>query len=269
MMEDFPTLWRENTTAMRSNWPRRRVPNLEPMFNQISPIPSPKNIKRISGHDDSRSEIFLRGGYDHLNSIFNLMDVCSNIVLTDASRVLDWGVGCGRISRHMPNHLRKNLIGIDVDPINVEWCQAKMEFGQYFLIDPFHQTAFPECYFDLIYSHSVLTHLNENDMFFWIQELARICRGVMVLSVHGMYSSATYDWTKNPQLLDNWLRSGFQPGYHQNTDIADVTPTGYYTDVSMTARYIYEKWSEHVEVLDVICGGFGGLHDAVICRKKA
>jgi hypothetical protein len=172
------------------------------------------------------------------------------------------------MARHVPASLRAGLVGIDVDPVNIEWCKTNMPFGTYLCVDPYAQTVLPNQTFDLIYSHSVMTHLNEEDQFIWLKELSRISRGIIILSVHGMFSSAKFPWTENNEWLYAYLERGFQPGKHQNPDIADVTKPGYYTDVAVTAKYIRERWSSFVDVHEIISGGFGILHDAVVCSPR-
>ena len=48
---------------------------------------------------------------------------------------------------------------------------------------------FPDAYFDLIFNHSVFTHLDENYQDAWLAELERVTKpgGVLVLSVSGQH----------------------------------------------------------------------------------
>jgi hypothetical protein len=267
----WAALWRSSTLAMQAHWPRRRNPRTAIEPNRDVPVPDIGHRRRVQGpgvDGDLNGAGFLAGGASDLRSVMNLFEVCSEASLTSRARILDWGVGCGRMIRHLPSYLRQNAAGIDVDPVNIEWCKANIPFGSYHCTGLFGPIPFPDKHFDLIYSHSVLTHLDEDNQFIWLKELARVARGPLVLSVHGMISAAKFSWSETPQILASWLSRGFLGTDRQNPDIADVTPQNYYTDVNHSAKYIYDRWSHLFDIKDIVIGGFGQFHDGVVCVPR-
>lgn len=254
--------------SIKARWPGMRVPYSSLIVDRSSPVPPILNRRRVQGqgaNDDENS--FIDGGVFDLRCVLNIAEV-HGMNFDPDSVVVDWGVGCARMSRHLPLDLRPRFIGLDVDPVNILWCRENMGFGEYHVIDPYGVTSLSDRSCDLIYSHSVMTHLSEADQNHWLAELNRISRGLIILSVHGLVSATVVDWTKDRALLDFWFDRGFVNSPEPNPDIADVTDPEYYRDVAHTPSYIQEIWNNYLEVVDIIPGGFGPIHDAVVCRSK-
>ncbi len=268
-----------NWSAVAATWPLARTPNVDIAPDYETPIPSRDNIGRIQGkynpcvvgtdgsEPDALNKSFISGGIEDMTVVMNISEVMG-LPLTKDTVTLDWGVGCGRIARHIPDILKPNLFGADVDPVNIAYCKENMPFGDYTVLDPYSATPYDDDQFDLVYSHSVLTHLAEPDQNHWLQELSRITRGLMVLSVHGPYSVSTAEWSKNPYAVEHYMLQGIVDAPDPNPDIADVTDPEYYRDIGHTPQYIQNHWSKFVEVVEIIPKGFGHVHDAVVCRPK-
>lgn len=236
-------------------------------------VPSAALRRRISGaavDNDMDGKHFLRSGFDQVRNVLNIADVWG-IRFNDNPSILDWGVGCARIARHLPPSATRNFVGVDVDPINIQWCKENMKFGRYDVIETKGKIDRKDNSVDLIYSHSVLTHLDEEHQDHWLQELTRILKpeGRMILTVHGLHSGAAIaGWAKNRDLWDNFLRLGFINASSPNPDIKDVTPGDYYRDVAHTPLYVRNHWPLcGVDVLDIMFGGFGPAQDVIICGK--
>ena len=261
----------QNLTDLKPVWPIRRQPSVMLSPDRTVEVPPLENRVRVQGigaieHPDDAA--FVQSGFLDLRCVMNIaevegVDICGEIA------VLDWGVGCARMARHLPANLRGAFVGADVDPVNIEWSRNHVPFGQFVTIDPYASTQFESKSFDLIYSHSVLTHLSEKDQDHWLQELSRLCRGLMILSVNGVVHVASIaSWAKKADEFWMWVEHGFRDAGRPNPDIQDVTDSEYYRDVAHSPEYIRRHWSQFVEVIDIIPGGFGHIHDAVVCRAK-
>lgn len=262
-----------NIRALRPNWPDRRKLDLTVEHNVASPVPTLDNRRRISGADannDPDGLQFLASGYKELRNVVNIAEVWG-LRFNSTSVVLDWGVGCGRIGRHIPDVLQDGFVGVDVDPINIAWCRENLPFGQYKVVATRGALPLSSDSVDLIYSHSVLTHLDEVHQDHWLSELARVLKpgGIMILTVHGMHSNAIVAaWAQTRSLWDLYMSKGFIDAPQGNPDIQDVTPHNYYRDVAHTPEYILRHWPERgVEVLDIMPGGLGPYQDVVVCTK--
>jgi SAM-dependent methyltransferase len=237
------------------------------------PVPALTNIARIAGgfvsdfrhNQSSLIETFRNEGADHVRCINKITQTYTGKGLDSIGSILDWGCGCGRMARHLPIEARDKFVGVYIDPINIRWCRENLPFGSYILIDINPPTPFDAGTFDLIYSHSVLTHLNENNQDKWLREIARICRGIAILSVHSHYSESMNSWCEDIDMLTRFLDRGFVCTEKANKDLEEEFGD-YYTDSAYTHGHIRTHWSKYLEVMDIIPAGFGGLHDAVVCR---
>jgi SAM-dependent methyltransferase len=102
------------------------------------------------------------------------------------ARVLDFGCAEGRMLRFFPRRPESELWGVDINAQRVAWAQQHLP-------PPFRvlttttapHLPFPDAYFDLIYCHSVFTHISDlADA--WFLELLRILRpgGHIYLTIH-------------------------------------------------------------------------------------
>jgi hypothetical protein len=173
------------------------------------------------------------------------------------------------MARHLPANAKDKFTGVDVDTVNIAWCSQNMPFGRYEAILPGSALPAPDRHFDLIYSHSVFTHLSPAEQDRWLKELGRVSKGLIILSVHGLYSSFLIaSWSRDPKYLAKWLKEGFVDAGVPNPDISDVVDKEYYRDVAHTPCYIKSHWSNLLEVVEIIPGGFGSIHDAIVLRSK-
>ena len=92
--------------------------------------------------------------------------------------VLDFGCGCGRIARWLAPQVMSSggrFSGVDLNARSIEWCSRHLP-GRYTENRLHPPLAFPDAAFDLVYAHSVLTHLTEQVATAWLAEIARILR---------------------------------------------------------------------------------------------
>lgn len=122
-------------------------------------------------------------------------------------RILDWGCGPSRISRHLPGLLpHATVYGTDYNHETIAWCKANIH-NIYFdenRIDP--PTGYPDGSFDFIFGISIFTHLSEMNHVAWFQELIRLLSpgGILYVTTHGKIFEA---------ILTKKERTDFQKGY--------------------------------------------------------
>ena len=101
--------------------------------------------------------------------------------------ILDFGCGCGRVIRWLHDHPADcALYGTDIDAEAIGWCQKNLGFAKFLANDPLPPLSFPDQTFDLVYSISIFTHLDETYQMAWLKELQRIVKpgGVALLSFY-------------------------------------------------------------------------------------
>ncbi|MDQ6852402.1 MAG: class I SAM-dependent methyltransferase [Actinomycetota bacterium] len=162
------------------------------------PLPSEELMHRVAGDGDGAR--FLEIGERSARQIDQVLAAVGRS-LGEFGSILDWGCGCGRIIRWFDDLAAKtSLYGVDIDEQAITWCDQNLPFATFSVCQPQPPLEFPDGHFDLVFNHSVLTHLDERFQDFWLAELRRVTRpgGIVLLSVHGEYAfSVTEDAERN------------------------------------------------------------------------
>lgn len=164
---------------------------VRPLVNSISQdnlinIPPLDNIKRVGG-SLSNANSYINNGRSAFVALVDLFSEHKCNLTAPDCRLLDWGVGCGRVARHFCDaYPGIELHGVDIDAGNIEWCSRSLP-GSYSVVNTFPPTHFPDNFFGVIYSCSVLSHLTFDAAVSWLAELSRILSpsGVAFLSFNG------------------------------------------------------------------------------------
>lgn len=103
--------------------------------------------------------------------------VLAGVHLGPGARVLDLGVGWGRLYRWaLRDFPISDLVGADVDPAMVDLCRAAMPDGDFRLVGAPPYADVPDGGFDLAILYSVFSHLSEAGMLTILVELARLVK---------------------------------------------------------------------------------------------
>ena len=189
----------------------------------------------------------------------------------DYEAILDWGCGCARVARFVTEFAPRKLVGIDIDPDNIQWCKENITLARFDCIDLDPPTPFADENFDLVYGISVFTHLSAADQDRWLAELQRITKpgGTVLMSVQGEIAFFRAD--SDLQRFLALEKEGFHI-YGRCPDLDEVMPemkeSEYYKNVFHSRRYIYEHWSRYFEIVDVIDAVIAGHQDFVIMRRR-
>jgi SAM-dependent methyltransferase len=89
-------------------------------------------------------------------------------------RILDLGCGCGRILRHFIARGDVECYGSDIDPVGIEWCKRNLPGGTFTVNDRLPPLPYDDRVFDLIYAHSVFTHIDLDSQIAWLREFRRL-----------------------------------------------------------------------------------------------
>ncbi len=114
------------------------------------------------------------------------------IDLADLGSILDFGCGCGRVTRYWAQLDGPEIHGCDVNPELVAWCSQNLPFMRAVRTEVEPPTSYESDSFDLVYALSVLTHLPEALQLPWMSEFRRILRpgGVLVFTTLGESAKA-------------------------------------------------------------------------------
>jgi SAM-dependent methyltransferase len=140
-------------------------------------LPPRRLMVRVAGTADA--EWFLRSGRAGYDAI------AAHVPLDDLRSVLDFGCGCGRVTRYF-HDFAGEVAGSDVSAAAIDWCRAHLR-GRFEVNGLAPPLPFEDESFDLVYALSVFTHLTADLQLSWRDELRRVLRpdGRLLVTTHG------------------------------------------------------------------------------------
>ncbi len=145
--------------------------------------PTPSSYLRTLVIGTSNLDWFLESGQRDAEEFDSLLRRHGS-GLFDRQSVLEWGCGCGRLSRWVAPRIGA-FTGVDINPRLIRWCGANLP-GRYLLNKITPPLPLGHEGFEVIYGCSVLTHLREASARSWFVELARVLQpgGRALLTFH-------------------------------------------------------------------------------------
>jgi SAM-dependent methyltransferase len=179
--------------------------------------------------------------------------------------ILDFGCGCGRMLLWMEELGRMcALRGTDIDAEAIRWCREHVSYAEVTVNDADPPLAYRDGAFDLVYGHSVFTHLDEQRQNAWLSELQRVTspRGFLVLSTHGVVTLGDDVWRIRGRLEDEgivFIDNVFGPAY---------PAPGWYQRTFHAPWYVFEHWGRWFEIRAHVPGGALGIQDKILLQRR-
>lgn len=205
--------------------------------------------------------------------------------IRELGEIADWGAGSGRVLAHL-HEIRGGPAGLaacDVDAEAIAWLRRALP-GVDARLNGFEPPLpFEAGRFDLVYSISILTHLDEPAQDAWLEEIRRVVKpgGLAIVSVNGESPyretrSGTHPAALSPGLLKR-LRGRSEladEGFvFEAYDIAggeeEQFPgiTGAYGLTFQDPERVRERWSRRFEIVDHQDRAVGRFQDLVVLRR--
>ena len=148
------------------------------------PVPPPRLIVRVAGTADVNW--FLESGRLAAESVRASLERQGRRI-GELGALLDFGCGCGRVTRRWASLDRTAVHGADANERAIAWCRANLPFARFTSNGLVPPLDYGDASFDLVYALSVLTHLPEDLQHAWMHELERLLRpgGFLLLTTHG------------------------------------------------------------------------------------
>lgn len=151
------------------------------------------------------------------------------LVPLEMERFLDAGCGEGHALNELRGLLPDEVVGFDLNPDAVAFCQQQHPEGT-FTVEDIFALPYPDDHFDVVLCMEVLEHLDAPQLA--LAELARVCRGTLVLSVPyepwfqlGNLARGKYreHWGNHPEHVQHWGLRSFERFVRAEPRVQDVT----------------------------------------------
>lgn len=219
---------------------------------KIPPLPSQQIQTRLTGVSGAQTLLHGFRQYELIKEILTK----HHFNLNSSKKVLDFGVGFGRILRFFLREVDKsNLFGTDINEDFISWLQNKANFANFLTNNEHPPIDFPKEYFDLIFAFSVFSHLSERSGKEWLSELNRITRkGALVILTIWAHPSKTkdYHYGQNKHFPNyEELTSRYDNGeFCYSNELYNNSST--YGEALIPEKYIFNNWSKYFDVIDII-----------------
>lgn len=237
------------------------------------PWPGDELAFRVAGGTDR--EHFYRSGMQSVEDI-NAMLALAGKSMGDHQQLLDFGCGCGRIMLWLADLAPgRELHGVDIDERAIAWAQENLPFATFKANQPLPPLDYPDGTFDLVFNHSVFTHIDEDYQDQWLAELRRVTRpgGHLVLSVHGDKAFQAYEGGMralgvDPEEIRATLESRGIAHVKQDNFVGGPFPDFYHSTFH-APWYVHEHWGQYFSVVGYAAGRSLGFQDFVLLERTA
>lgn len=178
-------------------------------------------------------------------------------------RILDWGCGPARITRHLPSTFPGwQVIGSDYDEATIAWCQSAFPDIQFILNDLQPPLKLADASINAAISISIFTHLSEKGHYAWRDELAR------VLAAGGMLFVTTQG-----KVFQFQMNSSEKAAFSRDELVIRATgPEGHKVYGAYQPEAFMQKfWEPYFEVVQHHAGALSGekpMQDFWILKRK-
>lgn len=184
-----------------------------------------------------------------------------------AVKILDFACGCGRVLVPLKRLLPEcDFFGSDIDAVAIAWCRKHLAHkGVFEVNNSMPPLVYADGCFDILYSVSLFTHLNEDMQFEWLREIQRVVKvgGICIATVHGRPTHVHCTSGEKEQL--------HKYGFVFRKDRVGITKLDglpdFYQTTFHTKYYIESRWGMYFEILDYIEGGLGDHQDVVVMKR--
>lgn len=237
------------------------------------PWPGVELVTRVAGGPDR--DAFYESGRQSVRDLEAVLRVVGRS-LDSFPSILDFGCGCGRILLHLDRLAATSTVhGVDVDARAIRWATENLPWADFKVNDTTPPLDFDDATFDLVYNHSVFTHLDEEHQDLWLAELRRVTKpgGIVVLSVHGEkalsdFEDGSFTAGGNPRPVREEVRRRGIAFVKDDGHIGGPHNDGYHSTFH-APWYVFDHWSGFFAVRAYVLQGSLGFQDFVVLERRA
>jgi SAM-dependent methyltransferase len=245
----------------------------------VSPLP-PMDLRSIVADNDPN--IFLYTGWYDLNEFTRLYQKHAGSLSVRPS-ILDFGCGCGRMTRYLDMMREWRAFGSEINEKHVAWCQENLRNVDTRLNGIRPPLPFDDGSMDLVYSLSLFTHLPEHIVNEWLNDLARVLKpgGLLITTTHGfpaldiIKESAVHQQMFMRQrgdiidIIERLPRDRYIFLPYDANVIAAANAGAEYGNTFIAPSYANAYWNNrHFDIVEQTPGGMRGWQDTYVMRRK-
>lgn len=237
------------------------------------PWPGEELVSRVAGGTDR--DAFFESGRQSVRDLNRALGFLGTS-LESYSTILEFGSGCGRIMLWL-EHVAANasLHGTDIDERAIRWARDNIPYATFKVNDPLPPLDYPDAFFDLVYNHSVFTHLDEEYQDQWLAELRRVTKpgGTILLTVHGDDALRYYEeLSANAGGDSTWLRREVRNSgiafIRQDSNLGGPFPDFYHSTFH-APWYVFDRWGANLRIKAYLASASLGFQDIVLMERPA
>jgi SAM-dependent methyltransferase len=187
-----------------------------------------------------------------------------------ALRLLDWGCGHGRVTRHfIANWPEAEIVGMDIDAENIEWCRQNLSAGTFEVAPLWPPSPIADGSIDAIFGISVMTHLTAVAQKAWLAELARMLKpqGLALITFAGPGGAAWSSGLRTVEWWRHWKETGFNDDQLDPALEGKIGDSTYYRNTVQVPEYTRVNWSDQFDIV-AIKPDLMGNQDVAILRLR-
>jgi len=229
-------------------------------------------VTRVAGGPDKAA--FFESGRQSVRDLHAVLSTIGRR-LDSFPTILDFGCGCGRILLHL-EHLADTCTvhGVDIDARAIRWASENLSWADVKVNRTEPPLDFPDATFDLVYNHSVFTHLDEEHQDLWLLELRRVTKpgGYLVLSVHGEKALSDFEVGSrgaggDPDHVRDEVRSRGIAFIKHDGHVGGPHNDGYHSTFH-APWYVLDHWSRFFDVKAYVLQGSLGFQDFILLQRR-
>lgn len=188
----------------------------------------------------------------------------TGVNLRTIGRVLDFGVGTARLSRHLRGVDGLEIVGSDADERVIDWCRGNLpgiRFEHNELDPPLAHAT--DGQFDLAISYSVFTHIPLERQEPWLAEMARVIRpgGHLACTVLGRHHTDAMLSDEEKALVAAG-KSVELDGQSDNASHSTKVLGSW--DIFQSRATVLDIYRRHFEVVDYV----SAVQDVLVLRRR-
>jgi SAM-dependent methyltransferase len=263
-----------------AEWLHSVGPGYDDTLRFMLPAIPPLSLRSIVAAPEE--EIFLWTGANDISYFLSLLEHYASPDLVVPRRILDFGCGCGRLTRYLGLSERYRTTGTDINQDHVDWCAANLPRVTTLRNEVVPPLPLADNSIDFAFSLSVFSHLPERAALAWLSDLARVLApgGLLIITTHGLNALQVIRPSKihhamfgmdeaAVDVMSERLGSERLVFVPYSAEVVDAAKAGdEYGNTFISMDKAESLWGDLFETVYSKSGGLRGWQDVFVLRRR-